>query len=685
MADPKIPLTGKEKNALHKLVANPPLSPNFAATEVKPHLRVFVANFDGTTNDYVDVKPGANQTLVATLAQYMQNDLTHESRYYPGIGTGRTGAGRLVSTFESITGIGCKSKAEQAYDDLIRQAHIWRLKDPRTEIFVVALGFSRGAGTALDFLNMVNDHGIETIKGGQFHGRPVPLAFQPGAVKSAAILFDTVATAVVPLGSPLPNNCVSALHVVAGSEPRTAFPLTSLGDGKLAGSDWALTKGVSAPRSNTQFGEDGSFLYQRLHQISISGASHSDIGDSYGEGYIGRVCEFISLEFLGSLGLPVPAGVKPHFSDLQGAFGHDSRYALGRFIDGVSETLGVERSVRSIKERKAPWNGDVIQTASLTLQQDGQTIANRRIRLAVAHEQGKALPDEKEVDKRVRSFCRPTADGYSFSSRSGRFSLQNDESGRLRLLFDNKCIDDLTESTSVFQRLLDREPGVSLHIDMSNKKQMVPLTDFGQKVAHGAVLALEKKEYAPDPWPPELRRSIQELNAYASRGPHDPVLTHTQALQIMAQCMNEAAATLQSEFPEVEKVRVREKRYGAQAHKGTALWADEMVLECRGAKTTGGGLHLSRVFTAQSQCRSSQDFALQARMQDMSDALGTVRDAFRAEGFNVTRDCDVTYDTRPTPIAPIEFVTMVDDGDAAGYREAMAQAQSESVPRMRMH
>jgi len=666
MSTPKVPLTGTQKNALHRVLADPHMSPDFAATgEVNPHLRVFVVNFDGTTNDCSRVPDGEHQTLVATLAQNIKSGGPIQSRYYPGVGTAtRSGLGALpnlaVSKLEAAFGFGCQGKAEQAYADLIEAAEQWRREDPLVKVHVHVVGFSRGAATALHFMNLVDSRGIKPVPNGHFHGRPQPKAFAPGSVKTSAVLLDTVATGQSNyLNLTLPATAISVLHLVAGSEERRLFPLTPVGDSgrpdKLNRSDWALAVGVRAPppragHSATHFSADGSFLYKRLQQISIDGARHSDIGDAYGEGYIGKVAEYLSLTFQASLGLPVPAPIRPHFGEIQSAFGHDSRFGFDKLADSVLEALGEEVCREDVKRLTAtnnpvPWNGDLIRTTTLTLSKDGKPLATHKLRLALPAEPGRPLPTEQDCKRRFRSSCRHKGPegALSLSSRSGRLRIAADQDNRPRLMFGQEMIDDLTEADSVFQRLLDREPGVEMSIDISYKKQIVPLFNAAQRIAPGSI----QPPLAPaidDPWPAAIQTHILMLNDYRSRPQGHPALTQEQALAIMTECMSEAARALKASSPDTTKVRFAED-LGMSHSRGQMHYLERIVsLSC-----TGNRIDRTAMFSKHSICANAREFALQARMRDMEEALTAVVRLLRKEGFDVARGCALEIGVGETP------------------------------------
>lgn len=687
MGTEHVALTGDQKNRIHQTLARPALSPNFAETgEINPHMHVFAVHFDGTENDRANVEDGKHQTLVASLEANLVPSSVLETRYYPGIGTQTNFVSAML---EAVTGYGCEDKAEQAYEDLIRMAEKWRAIDPLAQVHVHVVGFSRGAASALHFMNLVDKRGIKPVKNGRFHNRPQTKAFSAGAVKTSAVLLDAVSTGQdMVLDLTLPPTAVSVLHIVAGSEERLLFPLTPLGTpGKLESSDWSLVRGVKAPKSDTQFGIDGSFLYTRLHQRAIHGARHSDIGDGYGEGFIGRVSEFLALEFQASLGLPVPAAIKPHFKDIQEAFGHDSRFGIGKAIDGVAAAFGVEDSRENVKRPikdsdQAEWDGNMIQTACLTLIKKGVKIDTRKIRVAIPMIHGQPIPSEKDCNRRFRLDFHPASETREmrFSSRNGVFKLAPDESNRQRIMFKGTPIDDLDDDNSILQRVLAGDPDLDLHIDISYKRQMVPMFDVGQKIPKNATSDLDKKKYSPDPWPQEIQDCIKSLNAYPSRVSDDQNLSRVQALEQMTKCLQAAARTLKEEFPDTEMVRIRNRTYWNNSLDGSVKLSQALDVSCSGHlhdKTIKDRLFVP-MFDNTTECRTGTHYALKARIQDMNDALNMLRHMFEKEGFDVAKDCDLKQrmDTE-NPGSQVETVEGESKLDALSPIITLAPANGE--------
>lgn len=690
MGAPKVTLTGLQKNKLIKLLDNPPLSPNMAATgDINPNLRVFVANFDGTENDRDDVRSlrakGEHQTLIATFddefASADPNVLV--SKYYKGVGTsGNVARAKLDATL----GFGCVGNAERAYRDLSKAVEAWRLQNPLMQVHVHVTGFSRGAATALHFMNLVDRRGVWPVEQGHFHSRQMTKAMQPGAVKTSAVLLDTVSTGQEEaLMLTLPETAVSVLHIVAGAEKRRTFALTSLGgvnDRNLISSDWSLAKGVKPPVEGTAFTPEGTFLYRRLHQIVVDGACHSDVAGSYGEGNIGRVTKFMAMNFQLSLGLPVRSRARPTLSQIQTAFAHDSRngiFSITKLLDAADAVIGNEQKIRKTRPIKTPaWNGDLIQTTVLSLFKDGddgtkETIASAKTRISIALEPGQSLPTEDDCKKRYRLSYKPGKDGkYKFTSRSPLFDIQPDSKGQPRILFDGRIIDDLDWEGSVVRKVINQESGYSLGLAIDYKRQMVPMTDYGQKIKFGETQGLTAKllNNSKDPWPHESYQAIKMLNAYPYRrldSKYDPSedLTPAKAAGLMAACMDNAAKTLHAEFPDIGQIKIVHRWFGAAFMKGSPLYSDALDVSAMVTTLTPQGTTHLKPINVRNPAHSPVEIALQWRIENMNDALNEVRNLLREEGFDVGTKCNLVMEMQALSIQEKPAATVNMDKEIA--------------------
>lgn len=277
-----------------------------------PHKHVYVATFDGTNNNRTQVPAGEVPTNPAQLETELSKHYdgkTLTGRYYAGVGSyGNV----LEKNIDAATGHGASGITERAYQDFDRQAQQWLAADPNADIRVVAIGFSRGAAEARNFLNQVNDRGVHS-PGGGIQGKA------PGSVRSSALLYDTVATGQDDiLKQVIPPTTDYVVHLTSRDEPRVTFPLTSI---KGPGQDPATHIEVTLP------------------------GVHSDIGGGYAEGpdkmgkYIGDIA-------LSRLGLPVTPGMAPLESLNEGR--HDSSWPLTPFVRPVVDVFdGPGRKIES--------------------------------------------------------------------------------------------------------------------------------------------------------------------------------------------------------------------------------------------------------------------------------------------------------------------------------------------------
>ena len=131
----------------------------------RPDERLFVAVLDGTGNDMRDPSKGPT-TGVAQIHQEIDRQraagLTNVfSGYVNGPGTGAysnwSTDGARGHTFEE--------RAETMYRQFIEKSAEWLKQDPKADIRVAALGFSRGAEEAAYFTRLVDQRGIQDPTG----------------------------------------------------------------------------------------------------------------------------------------------------------------------------------------------------------------------------------------------------------------------------------------------------------------------------------------------------------------------------------------------------------------------------------------------------------------------------------------------------------------------------------------
>lgn len=252
-----------------------------------PHQRLFVAVLDGTGNNMFkddDVhETGIVRIYKQIEAQHAAGRLQNVGAgYVAGIGTQDDGA-----TWDGIKGHTFEERAETMYKQFIEYAARELARDPKAEISVAAIGFSRGAEEAAYFTRLVDERGIQDPTGAKYtydsnglvasvsYSKPPLVA--PGQTAQAVLLQDPVAT-----GEPLekydrrlPPSVISGLQVTAEDERRDQF--------------------LSTPHLRPGMTEGNRFL-----NVTVGGA-HSDIGDSYTANGLGIRSTNLAVDYLNSL------------------------------------------------------------------------------------------------------------------------------------------------------------------------------------------------------------------------------------------------------------------------------------------------------------------------------------------------------------------------------------------------
>lgn len=368
----QIPLTEKQKQSLRSVVDGESYSgAPMLISRPNPHLRVFVAAFDGTRNDRDAIPKGERPSLVAEFQHDLslkKTDKVH-SEYYEGVAT-RTNA--LNEMVEGGLGTGSLERAERAYKDFSKQVETWRAEDPKVEVHVHVMSFSRGGGSALHFLNMVDKEGGLPAPGSKFAGMEVPTALRPGHIESSATLLDSVVTGQrETLNLQLPPSTVSVLQVTADLEERRAFAFTDSRDpgggdyikvtgvGYKVDGHWDMNQNadnvihVAAKPTFEDVTPDTPMMFPRVATIHVPGV-HSDIGGTYGEGGIREVSKYLVDRYQRDLGFDVVAH-KPTDAQIDAAFAHESRWAIDK---GVDFLLGENKRVHH-EGKLGDWDGKV--------------------------------------------------------------------------------------------------------------------------------------------------------------------------------------------------------------------------------------------------------------------------------------------------------------------------------------
>lgn len=394
--------TGKILHDLHKVMDSPPLTLAFAAQgAANPKLRVLVVNFDGTGNDRFAVPSGENQTLISEMATNFeaQSILSKpkgldgttsglpiiESIYVKGVGTKGSPISRkslqsngfLSRSASLATGATCVERAELAYWAAMELAKKWMDEDPLCKIHVHVTGFSRGAASALCFMNLIYENGFiglienerkakgmkpgmkefpQGMRASVFDG--VTDKFGYAQVPMTAVLIDTVATGQHTneyLGRELsfPPTVLSALHLIAGGEERSLFSVVDLAE-EMKVSYHGVANSVLRRNGKTiaflKPSIDG-FEIQRVQTVIVPGARHSDAGGCFSKSGYTEVMRYLIGTFNASAGLPVTP-VKPDILHVQSVRPTDLRYKtdqirgfLHNIMSGVGRHSGGRESI----------------------------------------------------------------------------------------------------------------------------------------------------------------------------------------------------------------------------------------------------------------------------------------------------------------------------------------------------
>lgn len=252
-----------------------------------PHEYLYVASFDGTGND--KLKDPDHETNVAKIDDQIKGLLK--------VGSGQVRGGYLAGpgtednfverTLDGMDGRTYDVRIEEMYKLFIDQAWRWKQADPRADIHIANIGFSRGGEQVAGFARVVQERGIQDPMGAHYtydnqhrithveYTRP-PLV-EPGQVVQAVGLFDPVGT-----GDPvkhhdrrLPPSVISGFQITAADERRGLFK-----------SDHIIDPGMTP---------DGRFL-----GVTVAGA-HSDIGGSYHRDGLAIRSENLMVDYLNGL------------------------------------------------------------------------------------------------------------------------------------------------------------------------------------------------------------------------------------------------------------------------------------------------------------------------------------------------------------------------------------------------
>ena len=639
MSDPSIPLTGKQKNQVHDAIAHAPVAPDMARTgAVNPHLRVFVANFDGTQNDKDRVPDGDQATLVAHCFRGFEKNGNSaiESRYYRGVGTSTS---KVLKYLESFFGIGCARNANKAHDDLVRQTAIWRKEDPYIEVHVHVTGFSRGSASALHFLNLVDKKGALSQLELNAPNK-APQFLRPGTVKTSAVLLDTVSTGQ---GSVLeltvPGTCAALLHVPAKTEQRTLFPLREV----AAGVEKELSFAINANMQGASVTPEGMVAYQRIQTVELPGA-HSDIGGSYKNGGLRKISQYLMENFQASLGLGTTP-VKPSFEDVQRCMLHDSRYL--RMLD--SATPDPERKRRVQDAQKDEWDGTYVKRIKVTTP-DGKVshaleMGEMKTKL-ITNDEGKseAVSDDpvfRQMYKPREATMMPVSrdsgmgdDAYEPVHGVNVLTRDFNDRSAVEVKADGIYVlgSRVRESADLGQ-LKDTWEKQSLTADGAQpfKVEFDAWRLGSMTFTRQAVDAkpLPKIAQPPDPWPRPIRDTILLLNT-------QPPMSAPLASIAMFRSLSCVAKSLQEQFKDVKSVTIEPKTLVEKTQDGRKLTNTFVIKVERQDGST---------CSSNQSAAGKADVDVSSRMRSLRRGLLEVGEGLRVAGFHPARGSAQTFIT----------------------------------------
>lgn len=234
------------------------------------HAYMYFALFDGTGQDKKD--SGQHLTNIGRLAKQV-DDLEKDGsnriggRYVEGIGTQSQPVKRAI---DSAFAFSWDEKLEVAYRDLADQMQEWRRIDPKAQVAIAAIGYSRGGVLAVGLLRLVDQYGIsdpDDLKFGRDpHGNLTvessrPPLVPPGQIPQIAGLFDPVATNMPRnYDARLNPRVLSAFSILAADEARKMFPHHTIVDPGLSSDGRLLNAHGAGGHANTGGGNADPLL-----------------------------------------------------------------------------------------------------------------------------------------------------------------------------------------------------------------------------------------------------------------------------------------------------------------------------------------------------------------------------------------------------------------------------------------
>jgi hypothetical protein len=264
------------------------------------HLFVFVANFDGTSNEGEKAPDNEYDTLVFRFHEHLHQNPVDRlvSHYEKGIDTQK---GIHKTVVEGIMGSGVLPRGTSAFSAFREFMAFSRSTNSDARFHVHINAFSRGCASALILTNRLSELSLTepiTASGLLLDAVITNVGTKPGNfVNVVGALEGSVAAADLIL----PPQPWPFLHLGAGGETRDHFKFHSLAE-----------RGVSeTAHASNMFhvgADDGTF--SRLTEVMLDGLSHGDVAGTYPGSTSRDVSEYLSCVFLQSLGIPV-LPVKP--------------------------------------------------------------------------------------------------------------------------------------------------------------------------------------------------------------------------------------------------------------------------------------------------------------------------------------------------------------------------------------
>lgn len=258
--------------------------------------------FDGTLNDRSRIPSDERETIVSYVAHRVP-----DTKYYLGVGM----HGRNEDMLDAAIASSMMQTANDAKDDFFQRSTPFLRDHPDGEIRVFVIGFSRGAASARQFMNIVDE---------AWHKSHQNAGATPPKLRFYALLYDTVSTGQndnpeLHLG--LPQDLNYSLQFVAYDEPRKLYAVD-----------------IDLPEQN----DPAQIAYpKRINTIYLPGA-HSDVGASY-PGGIGDDYRQITDYSLSMLGL-IPDQCFETRADSTLLGKHDSRGWLDRIAQVAAPNTG---------------------------------------------------------------------------------------------------------------------------------------------------------------------------------------------------------------------------------------------------------------------------------------------------------------------------------------------------------